>query len=223
VCRSSKVRASRAFAVTVHVYRIFKMNEKMDYQPTVEMYDPKDDNFFDFQDGVAVGLLGGIRYLNTIVEGFGETDRIGKKIFITDMHISGSMKYLPTTGVIATRATYAIVYDKFPTGTLPTFQDVFNTSLYGFDMQNMDNESRFQIVHKKCFNLLAASTTFPTSKTQYYVNDYFAVGLPVVFKELGTGVIADVEEGAMYMVYCQSENNLDVNWVFETRTYFQDV
>lgn len=141
---------------------------------------------------------GTITLLTTIAQGAGITQRVGKRVSLKSLQCKGRI-YAGSAGVIA-QADYIIVYDKRPTGTLPAITDVLNTaSSYSFN--NDANSGRFVTIKRGAFTLIGNSTTPSTGCESYDIDFYVSLkGLPQVFKAAGTGAIADIEEGALYLI-----------------------
>ncbi len=96
--------------------------------------------------------------LNLIEPGNGSFNRIGRKTFAKSLRISGHMVYIynadPTTGdTTGVPVRMVVVWDKQPSGTLPTFDVIFGrTSQDGteatsvLDNLRYDNMGRFQVL-----------------------------------------------------------------------------
>ncbi len=96
--------------------------------------------------------------LNLVEPGNGSFNRIGRKTFAKSVRISGALLYQynadPTTGsASASTLRMVVVWDKQPSGTLPTFDTMFGrTSQDGteatsiLDNLRYDNTDRFQVV-----------------------------------------------------------------------------
>ena len=91
-----------------------------------------------------------------------------------------------------------IVYDKRPTGALPSITDILNTAT-STSMNNDANAGRFSIL-KRWDEILIGNLTAAANYTEAAVKscDWY---LPLnskatVYKAAGTGAIGDIEEGA---------------------------
>lgn len=142
---------------------------------------------------------GSITLLATIPQGASVNSRIGKKITLTSIQMRGNA-YSGTTTLTAEGAVL-IVYDRRPTGTLPAITDIL-VSASSRAFNNDDNAGRFKILRRYDNNFIGNTNTAgqSTSKTMYDMDDYIKLNKPAVFKSVGTGVIGDIEQGALYLV-----------------------
>lgn len=146
----------------------------------------------------AFNTTGSITLLNTVAQGAGVQQRIGKKWKMTSLQFRGLL-YNNTTAVLNDIA-FMIVYDRRPTGSLPAITDILKT-VNATSMNNDDNvPNRFQIL-KRMHTTLIGNTTTPATGMEAVDGDfYLPMQLPVVNKAVGTGAIGDIEEGALYLV-----------------------
>lgn len=95
-----------------------------------------------------------------------------------------------------------IVYDKRPTGALPTISDIL-ASVEPNAPNQQDNIGRFTILRRLDVILLGNPTTTADMTSCTFKDGSFYLdlkGLPVVYKSAGTGAIGDIEQGALYSV-----------------------
>jgi len=180
---------------------ISKMNNKLNPGDHCieEMYDEDKEHYVDHLNVTPFHSSFGLAQLVIIPQGFTTTSRIGKRVTIDAIHVTGVVRKLPDMQTC--RAYYAIIYDKFPTGIMPAASDIFTLNgNYGADLRNMDFNQRFKIIFKRNFNFIAELGVTLCENSQFYINDYLYVDLPMVFKELGTGNIDDIELGAIYLL-----------------------
>lgn len=124
--------------------------------------------------------------------------RVGKKVVLKSLQIRGNSA-AGTAGTVADSA-YLIVYDKRPTGSLPAITDILQ-SVASDAMNNDNNSGRFRILKRVDRQFIGNRSTPATGCEAYTEDDYLSLkGLPVTFKSAGTGAIADIEEGALYLV-----------------------
>lgn len=158
----------------------------------------KEAGYFDVNAGSYVlDSTGSVTLLNPIPQGATVTSRVGKKIMLKSLQVRGRIAN-GSTAVINDTA-YFIVYDKRPNGVLPAISDIL-TSASPSVFNNDDNAGRFVII-KRVDAVLIGSTTTPTEATAKDQTWYIGLrGMPTTYKSLGTGAIADIEEGALYLV-----------------------
>lgn len=170
---------------------------------------PQERNYVDTLGGAfACDTTGTITLLNTVAQGVSTVQRVGKKCYMTSLQIRGSA----TANAVGVSNDIAmlIVYDKRPTGALPAITDILvgaNSTSFTNDV----NTGRFKIL-KRMDKILLGGTTLATNPlvggsgdeggaTVVNTDSYMKMPkLPVVYKALGTGAIADIEEGALYLV-----------------------
>lgn len=141
---------------------------------------------------------GSVTLLATVAQGAGVSQRVGKKIVLKSLQCRGRF-FAGTAGVINDCAAI-IVYDKRPTGALPAVTAVLNTANAG-SMNNDDNSDRFVILKRLDQILIGDSTTVSTGLEAVDVSFYLPLRmLPTVYKSVADGAIADIEQGALYLV-----------------------
>jgi len=146
----------------------------------------------------ALDTTGGIALLNTIPQGAGTSERVGKRVALKSLQCRG---YIGTNAAtIASDVAYMIVYDKRPTGVLPGITDIL-VSINARAFNNDTNSGRFRILKRVDEVLIGSAanqyTCCSTKSADWYLD---LKGLPQVFKAAGTGAIGDIEEGALYIV-----------------------
>lgn len=153
----------------------------------------------------ACDTTGTITLLATVAQGAGVTQRVGKKIALKSIQARGFLRSNTTT--IYNDCAIIMVYDKRPTGALPAITDVLVTA-NPQAFNNDNNAGRFRILRRwdkmNIGNVNAATTV--TDTTVFEFDEYVDLkGLPCVYKAAATGAIADIEEGALYLITVGSE------------------
>ena len=145
----------------------------------------------------AMDTTGTITLLNPITQGASTVQRVGKKVMTHSLQIRGQANSGTTTTV--SDAAFIIVYDKRPTGALPAITDILK-SVSPSAFNNDDNTGRFKIL-RRWDNMFVGNTVTPTTgKEVMDIEEFIKINLPTVYKALGTGAIADISEGALYLV-----------------------
>lgn len=143
---------------------------------------------------------GTILHLTVVPQGATQITRVGKKILLKSLQFRGR-SIAGSAGTVAD-GSYIIVYDRRPTGALPAITDILDT--VNSDSFNLDNNSgRFKILKRVDRIFIGNSTTAADMcEATAHTEDFFLKlrNMPMVFKSAGSGLIADVEEGAIYMV-----------------------
>lgn len=150
--------------------------------------------------GYPLDTTGSVTLLNTVPQGTAVTQRVGKKILMKGLQVRG----ISQNGTTATTndCAYCIVYDKRPTGALPSVTDIL-VSVSSFAMNNDNNSGRFSILKREDFVLLGNSAAAANQTDLMARGEDWWLDLKkreVVYKAAGTGAIADIEQGALYLV-----------------------
>lgn len=148
----------------------------------------------------SAGAAGSVTLLNTVAQGAGVTQRVGKKIVMKGLQCRGFLQANANTDTAS--VAYMIVYDKRPTGANPTVADIL-VSASTTSMNNDANAGRFRILKRVDDIIIGNEAAFAnlhdyTRKDATWWLDLKSA--PVVFKAAATGAIGDIEEGALYLV-----------------------
>lgn len=142
------------------------------------------------------------------------------------LQIRGSVSSDSTT--TTAKASLLIIYDKRPSGTpptLPAITDVLVTANSNA-FNNDNNTSRFKVLRRWDFFFCGNNTGAgqQTSKSGYNIDEFLFINKQVVFNALGTGAIADIDEGALYVLTVgdQAAGTADANFNLAFRTRFID-
>lgn len=141
---------------------------------------------------------GSIALLNTVPQGAGTSQRVGKKIKLKSLQMRGGMANNSTA--VTSNPAYMIVYDKRPTGTLPAITDILDTA-HSASFLNDNNTARFQIL-KRVDQMMTGNPSSFFNQTSVKNADRFINlrGKIQVFNNVGTGAIGDIDQGALYLV-----------------------
>lgn len=140
---------------------------------------------------------GSIAHISVIPQGSSVNQRIGKKVVLKSIQCRGA--FVNNSTAVYNDVALLLIYDRRPTGSLPSVTDVLNTaSAQSFN--NDANSGRFQIL-KRIDCEMIGNPTLITDK--YAMSADFFLDLkskPWVAKAVGSGAIGDVEEGALYVL-----------------------
>lgn len=140
---------------------------------------------------------GSITLVATIAQGTTINQRIGKKAQYKSFQVRGHI-FAGSLGTIS-QAGWMLVYDKRPSGALPAITDIL-TSVSSFAFPNDANANRFHTIKRCDYEVIGDSTGPATDSVAYKVEEYVKFKGMIGFKAAGTGAIADIEEGAVYLV-----------------------
>lgn len=151
----------------------------------------------------ACDSTGTVTLLNTVAQGAAVTQRVGKKIAMKGLQCRGNIRANAATTF--TDSAILIVFDKRPTGALPTITDIL-VSVSTNSMNNDANAGRFSIL-KRVDQVILGNTTTPTTGMEAFDADWWLdlKGREVVYKAAATGAIGDIEQGALYLVTLGSD------------------
>lgn len=158
--------------------------------------------------------------LNLVVPGSGSFNRVGRKIRMASVRLNGlfRMTYGPeatTNNIAGNQIRMLLVYDRQPSGVLPTFDSMFGlttqdgteTSTYMAPLR-YDNTERFRVLRdvRVCSQVEAVNTTTGTvnSVTQVVEFDEYIKlgGLETVYSgQSSPQTIADLSSGALYVIF----------------------
>lgn len=145
-----------------------------------------------------MNTTGTVTLLATVPQGTSVNTRVGKKIRLKGLQGRGSMN--SNSAAAANDVSFLIVYDKRPTGSLPVVTDIL-VSANSNSMNNDANSGRFRILKRVDCTLNGSTSLGITSNTQVSADFYLDLkGLPVEYEAAGTGAIADISLGALYLV-----------------------
>lgn len=85
-----------------------------------------------------------VTYLPSIVQGTGETQRIGRKVNITSIQLRIRLTQATTAGRYAVRLV--LVWDRQFNGSAPTWDEVFAGSGGAMNFPNLSNTERFRVL-----------------------------------------------------------------------------
>lgn len=159
----------------------------------------KESGFIDVASNTyACDTTGTITLLNAIPQGASVNQRVGKRVILKSLQARGALQSGTTTVIADT--TVLIIYDRQPGAALPAITDILDT-INSRSFNNDGNSDRFKIV-RRFDNLMLGNTTAPTTGREGVNFDEFIdlKGMPTVYKALGTGAIADISSGALYLV-----------------------
>lgn len=162
--------------------------------------------------------------LNLVQQGSGSWNRVGRTIRIKSVRIKGTLRTIISTPpgdgageagqLVSQTARLIVVWDKQPSGTLPTFNTIFGyTEQDGTESVNIlsalrfDNTGRFSVIGDKVIDMNATAAD-SNSGTQPYIElshsfDHFAKlgGRETFFSGQSSPMtIADISSGALYFI-----------------------
>lgn len=159
----------------------------------------KETGYVDLAQNYDFDTTGDIFLLNTIAQGTSVNQRVGKKVMMKSLQLRGYV--FNNSAALYNDCALLVVYDRRPTGSLPAITDIL-VSANAISLNNDNNSGRFKILKRCDFELVGApSVTTGTEASAATADFYLSLrDLPTVYKSAATGAIADIEEGALYLV-----------------------
>lgn len=186
------------------------------------------------QDENFVGVASPGFLINAIAQAAGQVNRIGNKISMKSLRITGQIVQLGTN--IATRVRIVVVYDKQTNGAMPNSSIVLQTrdsaglsTNTSFSQLNMDYLDRFTILRDYTVSIPSSTWTAgvqtnvgidpgnaPDGGSALNIDMFIKMkGLLTLYKG-ATAVIGDIATGGVYM-YCLTQAGANT-WTFRNTT-----
>jgi len=169
---------------------------------------------------------GGIDVLNLIQPGSGSWNRIGRKTVLKSVRIKAQADWLvaPTvaTGVYREASLRGVlVWDSGPTGTIPTFDNIFGTTLQDgteqttsfLDPLKYDGMERYRVIKDMCWDAppipVSSTGTGPQNRVTCCIDEYIRLpNLQSNYSGQSTPqTIADIASGALYLIWRASADS----------------
>lgn len=162
--------------------------------------------------------------LNLVQAGNGSWQRVGKKINLESVRLRGiiSFFFTPTVTTLNQNANamrMVVVWDKQPSGTLPTFDTIFGNTVQDgtesttyLDAVKYDNMDRFSVLRdtviSKAPEISIVTGTSNISEVECPFDEYIKLGgrETVYSGQSSPMTISDISSGALY-VFFRAESN----------------
>lgn len=174
--------------------------------PMKTIYAKGEKKFFD--QAVAtyqVNTTGSLTCLNCMIRGDDYTERIGRKIQVSSLYIRGYIRHENAVpGVINAQLWRLIVFsDSQPNGTAPGVTDVLMTANPSAQL-NPNNRDRFKILKDKQWTSDGANNQ-TIGNHAFPIKLFKQLNLQTIFNGTNAGTIADINTGALFMLWIGSE------------------
>lgn len=188
----------------------------------------KETGYVDSNISPAAGnTTGTIQLINTIAAGTGVTQRVGKKVQLKSLQIRGIMN--SDSATLISQYAVMIVWDRRPSGALPLITDILD-SVSPISFLNDANSSRFKVLWRDDFVNINSNTNANNEAVAKVYNEFIKFSKKskanrTTYKAAGTGVIADIDEGALYFISVGGNvsGTADSVGSFNTRLRFWDI
>lgn len=192
------------------------------WQPTRSEIKAVDGSFQNYLFRVPSAATN-VTLMNGVQTGAAFYNRVGSRIEMKSIHLRGYIYNAATS--ITTNLRLIVVYDRQPTGALPTIADLLQsrdqtgaTTTVGDSEINLDNRDRFLIVRDKQYyappvtntaGVLSNGPSFPSTDQEWDVNEFIKLkGLGTHFKSSSNPTaIADISTGALYCFFVATQSD----------------
>lgn len=184
--------------------------------------------FLDNVNGWAFDATGEVpvsAQLLTVVQGTGESQRIGRKIRVKSVQGKYNLNFVPGAATAAaTTVFWWLVWDKQANGAAAAVTDVFTTAATSIAPRNLVNSDRFVILKRFKVKLCAqAGVSAAYNKDVRSVEFYKKCDIPIEYSST-TGAIAEIKSNNLFFI-AVSDNESDdtANLIGVTRIRYTDV
>jgi len=156
--------------------------------------------------------------LNGCAPGSQNFNRIGRKINMKSLQIRG-MIYNTDLSVGARLIRMIVVYDKQANGTAPTYANIVTsndisgaTSSTAYDMVNLNNRERFEIIRDKCWVFGPLQNTTDQSlagdSQVACLNEFIPLkNRQTIYNAGAAGTVGDIASGSLYVFWIANTAN----------------
>lgn len=161
-----------------------------------------------------------------IITGTAKNNRVGSRIFVTNLNIKFRLGNTALTAAAAEGSMIRLVVgiDMQANGAMPVAGDVWVADGNILENRNLDQSQRFRILMDKfvCIPVTAADVTNGTYPNYRVVEKYFKFKQPlqIAYSDV-TGVIAEVKAVNLFVMACAYANDRG-SWGFTSRIRYYD-
>ena len=149
----------------------------------------------------ACDTVGTVTLLNGVAPGVGISQRVGRRINIRSIQVTGSLS-TQDAEVVASQVKVALIMDMEPGAAVPAITDIYTAST-STAFHNLDYRDRFKTIatYQAAFGALStvATQAYCGSPTNALVNIYKRCNIPVTFKG-DDALIGSIATNAVYLV-----------------------
>ncbi len=175
---------------------------------------------------ITVALI--VRKVTTITQGTGESQRVGRAIFLRSLHWKGSIVLVPNATAAALSEVYKlfVVVDTQTNGAILTAAELWeldgaHQDIWSFN--NLVNQQRFKVLWSRTFAINAQTFTASLSGEMAVP---FAVNLKLGDLKIeysGTdGLNAEIKSNNIYVCYIQQSGSSNSSIISRSRVRFTD-
>lgn len=168
---------------------------------------------------LATDTIGVFRLMNSIGEGAGPTERVGRRITCTDFLVRLNFTIAAAT-ITDQTIRVMIVYDAQTNSGAPTAAELLANASTGSAVMvspmNLDNRERFKILAEKQFTMVKGTET-----ERAFIKIYKKIKLPTVY-DAGTTGGGSISTGSIYLCVFGRQNDVASTYDFYGRVRFID-
>jgi len=158
-----------------------------------------------------------------IAQGLTQSTRIGGRICVKSLQVSGLLNYLPSTSALASTNCYLyLVEDRQPNGVYATIQDIYTGSAMYISIRYVPYMKRFRIIKKFIWNFTSSagvSTAYNAVRKNFDWFHRFKKPLIISYTS-DSGLIAQRLERTLLWVYgsdAQSDDHVTLSGEMRVR------
>lgn len=142
--------------------------------------------------------------LFTPVQGLDTFNRVGKKVLVTKLRISGSLNNVSTTAADSSEIRLILFQDNQTDGAQAQGEDLMspstNTNEVPFTFQNINNFDRFKVLKSVVIKFDNPNATTSVQKKNFHWNIKFQKPIEVRFNATNGGTIADIVNHSWHLL-----------------------
>lgn len=146
----------------------------------------------------AADTTGSVALLNGIAVGSAATQRRGRKVCLTEVHVTGRLRPV-SDSFKRSRCDIMLVWDKQPGAAVPSMTDLLTESLSGAP-KNLDYRERFKFLRKEYFVLGGDSQASSAKDPSVVLIDIHEPIFNCSIYKGDNNLIGDIATGALYLV-----------------------
>jgi len=140
---------------------------------------------------------GSVVLLNGIVPGSSASQRIGRKVVMKSILMTGVV-VAGSTGSLA-YGRLAVVVDTQANAAVPLITDIWD-AITAASNRNISNMPRFKVLYDSNVIAIQGNSTTPTEGSSVTLSKYIKVNIPVQYNVGTAGTIGDIQTNALYVV-----------------------
>lgn len=186
-----------------------------------KLWNPPERKFVTIANvGVATIGTGAVFLMNNIAEGAGVSERVGRKITMTDYLVR--MNFVITGAAAPTQTIRVmVIYDSQTNSTTPVLSEILEFATTGTTVAvsalNLNNRDRFKVLNDVIFTMVQGSNTERVHCKLFRKN----LKLTTTY-DAATGGVASIQNGGLFLVVSGQTNDVASIYDYNGRTRYTD-